>query len=83
MTGWTASFSVFSSAPGPSASPRLRVIWAEALAELLTARSGRSMAFIPSDRVSQARYWLANNVSPPTGGNSRAASMAPIGGSGV
>ena len=59
-----------------------RVCVTSALADELTATSpSQQPAACPSDSVSYARYWLANSVSPPYGGTSRASSIEPIGGS--
>ena len=57
-----------------------RVFETSASAEVLTARRPSSIRCIPGESVSYAAYMLANNVSPPAGGTSRATSIVPIGG---
>ena len=57
-----------------------RVFDTSASAELLTASSPSSTSRNPGESASYAAYMLANIVSPPNGGSSRASSIVAIGG---
>jgi hypothetical protein len=50
---------------------------AKFLAALCAAHNLRSISFMPSDRLSYARYIMANIVSPPQGYSSLAYSVDP------
>ena len=79
-TGCAASYNVFASSRLPSRTRSSRVRDTSALADDEMHTSPSNSRFMPTDSASYARYILANSVSPPWLGTSRATSIVAAGG---